>query len=46
MKVLIADDDPVYRRLLQSYLQKRGCEVAVAVNGAVAGPSPATSPSG
>ena len=34
MKVLIADDDPVSRRLLQSYLQKWGYEVAVAVNGA------------
>jgi two-component system, NtrC family, sensor kinase len=34
MKVLIADDDPVSRRLLQSYLQKWGYEVATAVNGA------------
>jgi DNA-binding response OmpR family regulator len=34
MKVLIADDDPVSRRLLQSYLQKWGYTVAVAVNGA------------
>ncbi len=34
MKVLIADDDPVSRRLLQSYLQKWGYEVVVAVNGA------------
>jgi DNA-binding response OmpR family regulator len=33
MKVLVADDDPVSRRLLQSYLQKWGYEVAVAVNG-------------
>ncbi len=33
MKILIADDDPVSRRLLQSYLQKWGYEVAVAVNG-------------
>ena len=36
MKVLVADDDPVSRRLLQSYLQKWGYEVAVAVNGAEA----------
>lgn len=34
MKVLIADDDPVSRRLLQSYLQKWGYDVAAAVNGA------------
>lgn len=34
MKVLVADDDPVSRRLLQNYLQKWGYEVAVAVNGA------------
>lgn len=34
MKVLVADDDPVSRRLLQSYLQKWGYEVAVAANGA------------
>ncbi|QEL13355.1 response regulator [Limnoglobus roseus] len=34
MKILIADDDPVSRRLLQSYLQKWGYEVTVAVNGA------------
>ncbi|QDU21321.1 response regulator [Urbifossiella limnaea] len=34
MKVLIADDDPVSRRLLQSYLQKWGYDVATAVNGA------------
>src|SRR5258707_8474114 len=33
MKVLVADDDPVSRRLLQSYLQKWGYEVAVSVNG-------------
>jgi DNA-binding response OmpR family regulator len=34
MKVLVADDDPVSRRLLQNYLQKWGYEVTVAVNGA------------
>jgi two-component system NtrC family sensor kinase len=34
MKVLIADDDPVSRRLLQSYLQKWGYDVTAAVNGA------------
>lgn len=36
MKVLIADDDLVSRRLLQSYLQKWDYEVAVATNGAEA----------
>jgi DNA-binding response OmpR family regulator len=36
VKILIADDDPVSRRLLQSYLQKWGYEVAVASNGAEA----------
>ena len=35
MKVSIADDDPVSRRMLQSYQQKWGYEVAEAVNGAV-----------
>lgn len=34
MKVLIVDDDPVSRRLLQSYLQKWGYDVVVAVDGA------------
>ena len=33
MKVLIADDDPVSRRLLQSDLQKWGYEVTVAKDG-------------
>jgi two-component system NtrC family sensor kinase len=36
MKVLIAEDDPVSRRLLQSYLQKWGHEVVATVNGAEA----------
>jgi two-component system, NtrC family, sensor kinase len=36
MKVLIADDDSVSRKLLQSYLQKWGCEVSVARDGAEA----------
>ena len=34
MRVLIADDEPVSRRLLQSYLQKWGYEVTAAQNGA------------
>ena len=33
MKVLIADDDPISRKLLQSYLQKWGCEVTAAEHG-------------
>jgi len=33
MKVLIAEDDPVSRRLLESYLKKWGHDVVVAVNG-------------
>src|SRR5947209_18364950 len=36
MKVLIADDDPVARRLLQSYVQKWGHEVVTARDGAEA----------
>lgn len=36
MQVLIAEDDPVSRRLLQSYLQKWGYDVAAASNGAEA----------
>jgi sigma-B regulation protein RsbU (phosphoserine phosphatase) len=34
MKILIAEDDPVSRRLLQSFLEKWGYQVAVAANGA------------
>jgi DNA-binding response OmpR family regulator len=33
MKVLIADDDPVSRKLLHSYLQKWGYEVVAAADG-------------
>ncbi len=36
MKILIADDDAVSRRLLQSYLQKWGYEVTAAQDGAEA----------
>ncbi len=36
MKILVADDDPVSRRLLQNYLQKWGYEVVVTLNGAEA----------
>jgi signal transduction histidine kinase len=36
MKILIAEDDPVSRRLLQSHLQKWGYEVAAARDGAEA----------
>ena len=36
MHVLIADDDSVSRRLLQSYLQKWGYEVTAAKDGAEA----------
>jgi signal transduction histidine kinase len=36
MKILIADDDPVSRRLLQNYLQKWGYEVSAAQDGAEA----------
>ena len=52
MKILIADDDAVSRRLLQSYLQKWGYEVASAKDGAEAwdlfegGASPWSSPTG
>jgi len=35
-RVLIAEDEPVSRRLLQSYLQKWGYEVAAAADGAEA----------
>jgi two-component system NtrC family sensor kinase len=34
MKVLIADDEPISRRLLQNYLEKWGYQVVVAENGA------------
>ncbi|MFG0261562.1 MAG: PleD family two-component system response regulator [Novipirellula sp. JB048] len=36
MKVLIADDDPVSRRLLQNYLEKWEYEVTVAMDGSEA----------
>jgi two-component system, NtrC family, sensor kinase len=36
MKILIADDDPVSRRLLQNYLQKWGYEVTATRDGAEA----------
>jgi DNA-binding response OmpR family regulator len=36
MKVLVADDEPISRKLLQSYLQKWGCEVTAAQDGAEA----------
>ncbi len=36
MKVLVADDDSVSRRLLENYLQKWGYDVTVAANGAEA----------
>jgi two-component system, NtrC family, sensor kinase len=36
MRVMIAEDDPVSRRLLQSFLQKWGYEVTLATNGAEA----------
>ena len=36
MKILIAEDDSVSRRLLQSHLQKWGYEVAAAADGAEA----------
>lgn len=36
MKVLIADDDPVSRRLLECYLERWGYEVRLAVDGAEA----------
>jgi signal transduction histidine kinase len=36
MRVLIAEDEPVSRRLLQSYLQKWGYEVTAAADGAEA----------
>jgi signal transduction histidine kinase len=36
MRVLIADDEPVSRRLLEGYLQKWGYEVTAAPNGAEA----------
>ena len=52
MKILIADDESVSRRLLQNYLQKWGYEVTAARDGAEAwrlfedGTSPWSSPTG
>jgi len=36
MKILVADDDPVSRKVLQTFLQKKGYEVRLAADGAAA----------
>ncbi len=36
MRILVAEDDPVLRRILETFLQQRGYEVVVATDGAAA----------